>query len=257
MAKIGIFDSGIGGFSILSEVKKRLPDNEYYYISDDAHGPYGSKKEGQIIKRMEAIASEFRDHSIDLVIVACNTATLAGIDSLRSTFPKMSFVGVEPYVNAIHKESKRKPLSKPALLLTQASFKSARFSLLNRKIEDSQRIKTIVLPRLATLVENAYWNGMDTSTEKRIFQELKPLKSYMPSHVILACTHYSLIKSIIEKYTKAKCITPCQAVARRVESIINASPKSPLPLVSSNDFMFKRSSNNLWELKPVDNLKIQ
>ncbi|MFZ8933705.1 MAG: glutamate racemase [Bacteriovoracaceae bacterium] len=257
MAKIGVFDSGVGGFSILSEVKKKLPDHEYYYFSDDAFGPYGSKNEEQIIQRMETIVSEFCDHSIDLVIVACNTATLAGIDSLRSSFPKTAFVGVEPYVNAIHKESKRRPLTKPALLLTQASFKSARYSALNRKIKDSDRIKTIVLPRLATLIESAYWNGLDSSMVSEITKELAPLMSYNPSHVILACTHYSLIKPIIQKLTKAKCITPCQAVAKRVESLIATLPKRVIPITSSDDFLFKRSSLNSWELKALDSLKIQ
>ncbi len=257
MAKIGIFDSGIGGFSILKEVEKRLPLHDYYYFSDDAHSPYGPKNVVEIQDRMSCIISELEDHSIDLIIVACNTATLAGIDAMRKQFPHIPFVGVEPYVNAIHKEAKRRPLSKPALLLTQASFHSSRFSLLTQKIQDSQRIKPIVLPQLASLIEKAYWKGLNKRLKNEIINELKPLIDYSPSHVILACTHYSLVKKLIEDKTNANCITPCQAVARRVSSLIDSLPKSSIPSPKSKDFLFKRSSLNTWEMKGFDELGIQ
>ena len=88
MLKVGLFDSGIGGFSILGEIYKRIPKANYYYISDDAHSPYGEKEQEHLLDRCLTLTQDLRDKDIDLLVVACNTATAHSIEILRKKFPQ-------------------------------------------------------------------------------------------------------------------------------------------------------------------------
>ena len=105
VTNIGVFDSGIGGFSVLSELIKAYPEARFFYYSDDAHAPYGPKSDEYITDRSFKITDELISKGAQMIVVACNTATASSIDALRSHYPQMTFVGVEPYLNAYYKET--------------------------------------------------------------------------------------------------------------------------------------------------------
>ena len=98
--QIGVFDSGIGGFSVLSDLINTFPEAHFYYFSDDAHAPYGPHTDEYITNRTFVITDELLKKGVELIVVACNTATASSIDTLRTFYPEMVFVGVEPYLNA-------------------------------------------------------------------------------------------------------------------------------------------------------------
>ena len=97
---IGIFDSGIGGFSILKQIHELAPDLNVYYIADSSFAPYGNKSKPEVVARSTYITEQLLEFDLDLIVVACNTATGIAIDELRENF-NIPFVGVEPFINAL------------------------------------------------------------------------------------------------------------------------------------------------------------
>ena len=244
--KIGLFDSGIGGFSILSELFKTLPQAQYYYISDDAHAPYGPKTDEFITARSIEISQQLINLGVDLIVVACNTATAASIDSLRSYFPNFTFVGVEPYLNAYYKiPDSLKPSEKKMMVLTTVSTgKSERFKRLKERLDPNSEIDHFGLPNLARIIEEYYYAPTDFSLlTKNIDEELSFLKNLNYSYAILGCTHYPLVKKQIENALNVKAISPCSHVANRVVNLLDTD----LSELSSEDFFyFLSTKNNNW-----------
>jgi glutamate racemase len=180
LKKIGLFDSGIGGFSILSELFKTLPQAEYYYISDDAHAPYGPKSDEFITARSIEISKQLMSLGVDLIVVACNTATAASVDALRSYFPNFIFVGVEPYLNAYYKIPETlNPVEKKMMVLTTVSTgKSERFKRLKERLDPNSEIDHYGLPNLARIIEEYYYAPTNFSElTKKINDELSFLKN--------------------------------------------------------------------------------
>lgn len=218
--KIGIFDSGIGGFSILIELLKVLPGHDYYYLSDVPNAPYGTKSGEFIANRCELLSSELISSGVDLILVACNTATAEGIDKLRAKFD-IPFVGVEPFVKSVESMNLSDKNLRAAVITTEAMFESKRFKSLLRKFDPKNKIYAHACPNLASLIEEAYSSGYK-KLEQKIEAELAPLKNKSLTHLILGCTHYPLIAEKIESSLGLKCISPCLSVAKRVAFVLNS-----------------------------------
>ncbi len=215
--KIGIFDSGIGGFSVLRELFHIFPEAEYFYFSDDAHAPYGPKSDEFITERAFYITKELLDQGATLIVVACNTATASSIDALRLHFPKTPFVGVEPYLNAYYKETTP---SKMAVLTTESTGKSERFKRLKERLDPNGMIAHYSLKNLARNVEDFYSGKMkEVDFDLELQSELEVLKNKDYTHVILGCTHYPLVKNKIEAELSLKALSPCPYVASRVKEL--------------------------------------
>ncbi|MBY0412966.1 MAG: glutamate racemase, partial [Bdellovibrionales bacterium] len=243
---IGVFDSGIGGFSVLAELLKAFPEAQYFYYSDDAHAPYGPKSDEYITDRSFNITDELLSKGAQMIVVACNTATAASIDSLRAQYPQMTFVGVEPYLNAYYKETGP---SKMVVLTTESTGKSERFKRLKERLDPKGFIAHESLKNLARMVESLY---SDASYEKefdRLLElELAPLKGKGFTHAILGCTHYPLVKDKIESILHLKALSPCPYVAQRVREL--TVPDQKINLDNNEDtFSFYSSSKNLWQKK--------
>lgn len=247
--KIGIFDSGVGGFSILQELLNILPGHEFYYISDKPNAPYGDKDSEFIKKRCHILSEELLAQGVDLVLIACNTATAEGIDSLREKFDT-PFVGIEPFVKAIETFDLKEKNVNPVVLTTPAMHESKRFQLLLDKFDPKKIIHQHPCPNLASLIERAYEDDF-TSVEAQIEAELSQLKELSLTHAILGCTHYPLIKEMISEYLGVKCISPCVAVAKRVAHILKAQPlnsKAVLHFKISEEENFKSLDQTLLSL---------
>lgn len=245
--KIGLFDSGIGGFSILTQLLNLIPQAEYFYFSDDANAPYGPKSDEFITQRSIEITELLIDKGVALIVVACNTATAASIDILRTKFTSIPFVGVEPYLNAYYKMPEGN--KNVAVLTTESTGKSERFKRLKEKLDPAGNIVQYSLPNLARLIEDFYFkriNQQDFLNE--VHRELGPLESKRHSHLILGCTHYPLINKIIEKETGAIPVSPDRYVALRVAEVLKLKVQETFN--DNHPFYFCSSSNNnQWVIK--------
>ena len=253
--KIGIFDSGIGGFSVLDELFGLMPNASFYYISDDANAPYGPKTDEFITERSFSIAHDLIDQGVDLIVVACNTATASSIDQLREKFPQVPFVGVEPYLNAYYKmpEGTQK---KMMVLTTESTGKSERFQRLKERLDPNSQIDHYSLKNLARLIEKFYYSPQDLEEfQKQIEDELIFLKDHHYSYAILGCTHYPLVRDLIESLLDLKAISPCSHVAQRVADLISYKSEDSANHEEFKFFNFLSTSNNLWTQKNRETLK--
>jgi len=244
--KIGLFDSGIGGFSVLSELLDLNPAADFYYYSDDAHAPYGPKTDEAITERAFIITEELIKRGVSIIVVACNTATAASIDALRLKFPDMIFVGVEPYLNAYYKI---KEIGKMAVITTESTGKSERFKRLKQCLDPSSFIDHFSLKYLAKNIERFYQEPQfESEFDQLLEQELEVLKNQGYTHIILGCTHYPLVRKKIEKILKLVALSPERHVAQRVVELTKDFPQSTIKNKFS-DFHFYSSSNNQWVSK--------
>ncbi len=254
--KIGVFDSGIGGYSVLGELFKAMPEASYYYISDDANAPYGPKSDEFITERGMFITKELLAQGVELIVVACNTATAASIDYLRNQFKDIPFVGVEPYLNAYYKmpEGLSATQKKTMVLTTESTGKSERFKRLKERLDPESQISHYSLKNLARLIEDFYYHPEDEKKfDKQLEDELSFLRPHQYDYAILGCTHYPLVRDRIENFLNLKTISPDAHVAGRVVDLMtkNQSRSTNAP---PDFFHFLSTNNNLWIKKKRDSL---
>ncbi|RLA62943.1 MAG: hypothetical protein DRQ88_08680 [Epsilonproteobacteria bacterium] len=248
MIKIGFFDSGIGGLSILREVDNLLPSAQFYYLTDPKFMPYGNKRPEEILNRSSVLVEELLKEGCDHIVVACNTATAIAIDFLRQKYSEALFIGVEPYVNVINKTPE---LEKPVLLLTESMAKTERFQRLKETLDPLKKIDVYPCRELATIAERAFYEGVDGNLIKEIQAELAPLKEQGHTHAILGCTHYNFLRDIIAEFLQLECICPGDHVAKRVKSLIDSSGQKTSP---RDGFHFKNIEQKNWQYWPKNNL---
>ena len=246
--RIGIFDSGIGGFSILRELFKSGLDASYYYFADQAYAPYGERSDGEILERSEWIIRQLLKEQVELVVVACNTATAAAIDQLRQLYPDLPLVGVEPYINIKNQSDWNGP-DNACVITTPLTGKSSRFKSLKQRLDPQEEVDHYSCPNLARLVEEKFNNPtIDITSSLR--EELLPLMEKGYHGVILGCTHYPLIRQEIEAITSMVTISPCEGVAARVVQLVGECDlKVPAASDSTAIFYFRTSlnSDSGWE----------
>lgn len=184
--KIGLFDSGIGGLSILKELLKILPNENYYYYQDSLHNPYGSKSEKEILKlAQEAVEILLKEHC-KIIVIACNTATTACMKKLREIYPNVIFVGTVPAIKVSYDNDSKNTI----LLSTPYTTKSKRVQeLLHLHTDDFHKIINVSGENLAHLIDINLKDEIHELLEKI----LSPYKGKVDS-LIMGCTHYSLIK---------------------------------------------------------------
>ena len=260
--RVGLFDSGIGGLSILKDIIALLPQVNYFYLADQAFAPYGKLTTAQVIARSEVCAQWLIEKAaVDILVVACNTATAESIGRLRELYPKFPIVGVEPYVNVINKEQHLfSDRGRVAVLTTPLLAKSARFLSLLQSKDPQGKIRVVACPSLAKIVEEVFVAGMTEILKKQIVIEMQSLQLIgQLDYAILGCTHYPLIAKTMEEILQAQCLGPGQAVANRVKNLLasineerNAdSCSSSLETnPSSNDFFYfstAEKDQTLWD----------
>ena len=248
---IGIFDSGIGGFSILNEIIRKAPPTAINYISDDAYAPYGEKTDSEIIQRSRMITEMLLNSGSSVVVVACNSATAAAISTLRKEYPGVPFVGVEPYINVLNHRDQFPGITKAAVITTELTGHSEKFRRLKNRIDPDGLVQHVITPKLATIVENILDNGLNKDLQLELHGELEPLRKLELSHLILGCTHYPLIAGLIEQELGVKTVSPAPNVAERVVSILSATGSGHC---SSFNFLSTGSTKMKWEVKGTDYL---
>lgn len=213
--KIGMFDSGRGGLTVLEAVKKKLPDAEYKYIADSKNCPYGDKPPEVLYEIVRKHVETLRDFGATIIVIACNTATVKCIERLRTDYPELKFVGTEPAVKLALKNGAKKTL----VLATPNTIGSERVHLLaENNAKSGQKVDFLACPGLAETIEKYYDKDIDKIMAK-LKEILTPDESY--DAVVLGCTHYPLIKEQIQQfYPNAKMLDGSDGVAKRVEALI-------------------------------------
>jgi len=188
---IGIFDSGIGGLSIMQCIAKQLPSENLIYVADTLHAPYGEKSTQFIQQRVHEIAKWFIEKNTKAIVVACNTATVSAIDKLRENI-NIPVIGVEPAIKPAASLSKNK---KVAILVTKATAENQRFLSLVNQYRNNSDVYIQPCPGLVELIEQDQKNS--ASCKDLLSSYLRPLLEKGVDTIVLGCTHYPLVKSLI------------------------------------------------------------
>lgn len=224
---IGIFDSGIGGLSILRALRVHLPNECFVYYADSAHNPYGDKPSEEVIARSLAIAKELvTQHAIRALVVACNTATAAAIHLLRQHYPSLPIVGVEPALKPAVAASKTKQI---AVLATRSTLTSQKFLALKNSLDPQATFSCVACTGLADLIERASAEASASHALLGACQRFLAQAGHFDT-LVLGCTHYALISDIF-KGLVGECITVIDnssAVALRLTSLLEALPQPAL-----------------------------
>ena len=188
--KIGVFDSGIGGVTVLKEIIKILPKENYIYYSDSKNNPYGEKTSDEIRKRCDEIVQYLINQNCKVIVIACNTASASSANFLRKKYPEITFIAIEPAYKMVHDYSYEKPT---LVMATKSTIESEKFNLLLKKYDNH---KTYLLPcvGLAQKIEE----GNETQIKKYLNENLEMYRGKI-ENVVLGCTHYPLIQEEIQE----------------------------------------------------------
>ena len=190
--KIGIFDSGIGGVTVLLELLKFLPNEQYVYYSDSANNPYGNKSKAEIIALSQRASEYLLEKGCEILVVACNTASAEAADILRQKFPDVPIYAIQPAIKAVY-DSEPNP-SKPSLVLaTHATLNSKKFRELCLKYP-VENLQLIDCNGLAELIEAGDIAGVRNFLEDKIGNYKNSVEN-----VVLGCTHYPLVADEIRQ----------------------------------------------------------
>jgi len=218
---IGVFDSGLGGLSVLAALVDALPQADFRYYADTAHVPYGDKSDEQIQRRVLAIGGELADRGCDLLVVACNTATAAAVQALRTAHPRIPVVGVEPGIKPAAQETRS---GRIAVLATESTAKSARLQRLIREHAAAVEVHIEPCPGWATHVEMLRLD--DPALASDIALRIEPLLARGVDRIVLGCTHYSFLAPLLNQVIagRAGLVDVADAVARQARRLSGHLP---------------------------------
>ncbi len=190
---IAIFDSGVGGLSVLRELLKIMPNERYLYFGDSANAPYGSRPTQEVRALTLAAAEKLVARGIKALVIACNTATSAAIADLRARYPQLIVVGIEP---ALKLAVDTFPQGNIGIMATQVTLREKKFQALSQRVAQNCRLFPIPAPGLVELVESGKADSpeMDALMEKL----LSPYRGKL-SALVLGCTHYPFAQAAIAK----------------------------------------------------------
>jgi glutamate racemase len=181
---IGIFDSGVGGLSVLKELWRQIPEEEYIFVADQAHVPYGQRSLAEVRRFSERISRYLIDHKAKLIVVACNTASAAALYELRQTFPEIPFVGMEP---AVKPAAEYTHSGTVGVLATPATFQGALYNSVVERFAHGVQILQDTCPGLVDQIEAGELETAETVTI--IKKALTPMLAAKIDTVVLGCTH--------------------------------------------------------------------
>jgi glutamate racemase len=209
---IGVFDSGVGGLSVLRQIRGLLPSEDLIYVADSAHAPYGDKKDGFIATRSAAITEYLLAAGAKAIVVACNTATGAAIAALRARF-EIPIVGMEPAIKPAAGTTRSGVVG---VLATNGTLAGDKFA--NLLVRFGTDVKVLVQP-CPGLVEQIERGDLDSAeTRALLARYLAPLLQRGADTLVLGCTHYPFLRPLIEELAgpAVSVIDPSPAVAREL-----------------------------------------
>ncbi|HOE04228.1 MAG TPA: glutamate racemase [Bacteroidales bacterium] len=214
---IGVFDSGIGGLTILKSLIDSMPFESYIYLGDSLHAPYGEKPTEEIIALSNTCVKYLIDHGCKIIVVACNTATGAAINQLRQRYPAIAFIGLEPAIKPACLATKTGNIG---VLATEGTFKGSHFKTTSEKYNAYVNIHTQIGYGLVDLAES---NQIETIQTRVLLKSyIDPLIEKNIDQLVLGCTHYPFFHHIISELCgqEIRILDSGDAVARRTKDVL-------------------------------------
>ena len=214
---IGVFDSGVGGLSILKAIRQQLPLEKLIYVADQAHVPYGPRPLEEVRRFSEGVTRFLLAQGAKLIVVACNTASAAALHYLRESFPGVPFVGMEPALKPAAEQTRSGVVG---VLATPATFQGALYASVIERFASGVTVLQDTCPGLVEEIEAGRAQG---ETTYRILQRaLAPMLSAGIDTVVLGCTHYPLVIERIAEIAGAgvRIIDPAPAIARQTRRLL-------------------------------------
>ncbi len=259
-APVGVFDSGVGGLSVLRAIRRQMPQESIIYFGDQAHVPYGPRPLQQVREFSVAITRFLLSRNAKIIVVACNSASAAALKHLRKTFPQVPFVGMEPAVKPAAEQTSSGVVG---VLATPATFQGELYASVVERFGKDVVFLQSTCPGLVQRIEEGDLNGPEP---RAILKEaLHPLLAGRIDTIVLACTHYPFVIPLIEEIagTSVRVIDPAPAIARQTQRLLeglaivrpNGRPGNVEYLTSGDSESFARSLQMLLgESGPVKGL---
>ena len=214
---IGMLDSGVGGLSVLREVRQLLPDERILYVADQGHIPYGPRPRDEIRTFTRGIVRFLLDHDCKLIVIACNAANAAALHHVRENYPQVPIIGMEP---AIKPAAERTRTGVIGVITTKATYQGELFASVIDRFANGIKVETQVCPELVLLVEQGAPDSPDA--RRTIHGYLAPLQSAGIDELVLGCTHFPFyaVQFRAELGPGVEIVDPGPAVARQVVRVL-------------------------------------
>ncbi len=190
---IGVFDSGVGGISVLRHLVRLLPEEKFLYLGDSANAPYGTRTKEEVRALSFAVAEKLLSRGIKALVVACNTATSAAINELRRAYPQLIVVGIEP---ALKLAADRFPGGDLGVMATPMTLREEKFAALMQRFSDSCTIHKLPAPGLVELIESGNADSPEADT---LLTDLLGAYRGKLDALVLGCTHYPFAANAISR----------------------------------------------------------
>jgi len=252
MIRVGVFDSGVGGLSVVAELMAQLPAQPLIYVADQVNAPYGQRSLDEIRELSHGITRFLLDKGAHVIVIACNTASAGALHWLRGQYPGVPFVGMEPAVKPAVQRTRSRHVG---VMATQATFQGELFASLVSRFGAGITVHTQVCPDLVPLVEAG-----ELATDRAfaaVAGYVTPLIDAGVDELVLGCTHYPFLRPLIEAIAGPgiEIIDPAPAVARQVGRVLaqrdllaTGSPASHEFYTTGDPIRFARALRDLIHL---------
>ncbi|MGE8392047.1 glutamate racemase [Pseudomonas sp. BIGb0427] len=247
-APVGVFDSGVGGLSVLAEIQRLLPDESLLYVGDCGYIPYGEKSPAFIRQRCRMVAEFFREQGAKAMVLACNTATVAAVADLREQYPHWPIVGMEPAVKPAAAATRSGVVG---VLATTGTLQSAKFVALLDRFANDIRVVTQPCPGLVECIEAG---DLSSPVVREMLQGyVKPLLDAGCDTLILGCTHYPFLKPLLAQMIPASVaiIDTGAAVARQLQRLLGEAELLAAGPARDAQFWTSASPEHLRKILPM------
>lgn len=243
---IGVFDSGVGGLSVLRAMRVLMPEEAVLYFGDQGHVPYGLRSMEQIQNFSEGITKFLLDRGAKLIVVACNTASAAALTYLRGKFPAVPFVGMEPAVKPAAETTRT---GRVGVLATPATFQGALYASVVERFAAGVELFQHACPGLVGQIEKG---ELDSAQTRAILEDaLAPMLERNIDTVVLGCTHYPFVIPLIQQIAgeKVRVVDPAPAVAKQAKRLLEAAGMKNQSHKRASIRFF--TSGSPFEMKPL------
>ncbi|SHE48727.1 glutamate racemase [Seinonella peptonophila] len=246
---IGILDSGVGGLTVTKEVMRQLPQESIYYFGDHLRVPYGPRPKDEVRRFTEEIIEFLAQFPLKAIVVACNTATAAGLTNVRMKYDIPILGVIDPGARAAIKESRT---GRIGVIGTVGTIRSGAYERALKRIHPGLKVYSLACPDFVPLVEQGLQH--DLKTEEIVKRSLLPLASYQLDSLILGCTHYPMLTKPITKAmgTHVEIISSAEETAKELSTILqhqqmlSSNPNPTHHLFTTGDPIAFQSFANSW-----------
>ncbi len=246
--RVGVFDSGVGGLSVLRTLRQQLPEVHLIYVADSAYAPYGERSDAEIIDRTERISAFLRQQGAQVLVIACNTATAAAVEHLRRAHPDWPIVGVEPGLKPATQLTRN---GRIGVMATSGTLRSEKFQRLMAQHGSDVFVHLQACPGLAHAIEQG--DLQSPQLLSLINQYSLTLREHAVDTVVLGCTHYPFVREPLQAALGpgVSIIDTAEPVARRTAQLIASLRQTQ----QSTDQAPGPNTSELWTSGNVDALR--